>query len=208
MYIVGLTGGIGSGKSTVSTWLRSHAPDVVTIVDADAVSREIMSPGSPVLPQLQEVFGADILDEHGELRRSLLAQRAFHDEQHTAQLNAITHPEIRRRVRAKIDEATTPLVILDHPLLIETNADALVDSVLVVTADVEARIARLVHQRGLDEVDVRRRMAQQLSDAQRNSYADELIDNSGTLEELEAQIAQWWDELAQQLGLGASQALS
>lgn len=201
MYIVGLTGGIGSGKSTVSKWLIRHAPEQVTIVDADVVSREIMTPESPILPQLQAAFGADIINEKGELHRRLLAQRAFQDKQHTAQLNEITHPEIRRRVQAKIGAATTPVVILDHPLLIETKTNELVDFVLVVAADTETRVERLVHQRGLDEADIRRRMAQQLSDLQRNNYADVIFENSGTLKELEVQIAQWWDQLSIQLEL-------
>lgn len=199
MYIVGLTGGIGSGKSTVTRWLQETATDQLTVIDADEISREIVAPGSPILPKLQERFGADILDVDGHLRRSELAKRAFATATATQDLNAIMHPAIRQRIQDQIAAAQTPLVLLDHPLLLETHSNELVDEVLLVQADEAVRLQRLVEDRGLDAADVRNRMRRQLSDAERSQQADYLLDNSGSMAQLEAQLRQWWQQVQQRI---------
>lgn len=189
---MGLTGGIGSGKSTVTRWLRQQAGDQLTVVDADEVARDVVAPGCALLPELQAVFGADIVDDQGALRRSVLAQRAFGSPETTEQLNQIMHPAIRAEIAQRLQHAHTPYVLLDHPLLIETGAHELVDQVLVVHADPEVRLQRLVQFRDFDPEDVRQRMQRQLGEQERLDYADVVFDNNGTEVKLQAQVESWW----------------
>lgn len=188
MKIIGLTGGIGSGKTSVADLLRSHG---LPVVDADQIARDVVEPGQPALQDLASAFGADILREDGSLDRPELARRAFADEQHTNLLNSITHPRIMARRDELFDVARAagePAVIYDMPLLVEKGQHRDMDLVVVVHVDVDTRVERLVANRGLDEDDVRRRIAAQTSDAARLAVADVVIDNNGPREELESQV--------------------
>ena len=190
MYLIGLTGGIGSGKSTVASRLAMHGCD---LVDADAVAREVVAPGEPVLADLAERFGDDLLRADGTLDRAALAARAFVDDQARADLDRITHPRIAGRIAERVatiglDAPADHLVVVDHPLLLETEQATRFDAVLVVLADAQTRVRRLVEDRGLDEQDVRARMRAQVSDAERERAATHVIVNDGTVAELEREV--------------------
>ena len=188
MKKVGLTGGIGSGKSTVARMLGGTG---FAVVDADQIARDIMAPGSPVLDEVAAAFGADLIGEDGALDRGELARRAFATKEDTQRLNAITHPAIRaesERRFAAAEEAGEQAVIYDMPLLVDLGLNQDMDLTVVVDVDKEERIRRLVDKRGLEEADARARMAQQIDDAARLAAADVVIDNNGPLETLEPQV--------------------
>ena len=189
MKKVGLTGGIGSGKSTVARMLGGAG---FAVVDADQVARDIMEPGSPVLEEVAAAFGADLIGDDGALDRGELARRAFATTEDTQRLNVITHPAIRaesERRFAAAEEAGEQAVIYDMPLLVDLGLNQDMDLTVVVDVDKEERIRRLVDKRGLDEADARARMAQQIDDATRLAAADVVIDNNGPLDALEPQVA-------------------
>ena len=190
MILVGLTGGIGSGKSTVSAALAARG---AVVVDADAVARDVQQPGSPVLAAMAERFGADVLAEDGSLDRVKVAGIVFTDPEALAALNAIVHPavgaEINRRVREQV--ATDHVVVLDIPLLTENPRDGL-QGKIVVDVPVETQVERLVRFRGFDEADARARIARQATREQRLEGASFVVDNSGTLQDLEPQIVELW----------------
>ena len=189
MKKVGLTGGIGSGKSTVARMLGGAG---FAVVDADQVARDIMEPGLPVLEEVAAAFGADLIGDDGALDRGELARRAFATTEDTQRLNAITHPAIRaesERRFAAAEEAGEQAVIYDMPLLVDLGLNQDMDLTVVVDVDKEERIRRLVDKRGLDEADARARMAQQIDDATRLAAADVVIDNNGLLDALEPQVA-------------------
>jgi dephospho-CoA kinase len=191
MYIIGLTGGIGSGKSTVSARLAELG---ATVVDADLISREVVEPGEPALAELGETFDG-VLTADGTLDRAELARQAFSSPEGTAKLNAITHPRIRERTVRQFREAAEAgarYLVYDMPLLIENKETDTVQTVLVVDAPDELRIRRLVDQRGLDEADARRRIAAQIDRETRLAAADTVLDNSGTREDLIAQVDAFW----------------
>ena len=186
MLKVGLTGGMGSGKSSVARRLRELG---CVIVDADAIAREIVEPGQPALRELVDAFGPDIVDADGRLLRSRLANRAFTSKEKTALLNAITHPRIAERTAERFAEAgPRDIVVHDMPLLVENDLAADCHIVLVVDAPVDVRVKRLVESRGVDEADARRRIAAQISDEERLAAADVVIDNSGTEQALITQV--------------------
>ncbi|GAB3690662.1 dephospho-CoA kinase [Corynebacterium nasicanis] len=195
MKIIGLTGGIGSGKTSVADLLRSYG---LPVIDADQLARDVVAPGQPALAELADAFGADILQADGSLDRAQLADRAFRDEAATQRLNDITHPRIMGLRDELIDAARAdgePAVIYDMPLLVEKGQHEDMDLVVVVHVDVDTRIERLVHGRGLDEADVRRRIAAQTTDAARLAVADVVIDNNGPREELEPQVQALVDQI-------------
>lgn len=188
MKLIGLTGGIGSGKSTVAAMLKEHG---FPIVDADRIAREIVEPGQPALQELAAEFGDDILNADGALDRSLLASRAFVDEEATRTLNEITHPRINERTQELFDEARengAEAVIYDMPLLIDKGLHTDMDATIVVHAAEHVRLERLTTKRGLDSDDVRRRINAQIDDETRKAAADILIDNNGGEDELRPQI--------------------
>lgn len=188
MKKVGLTGGIGSGKSTVA---RMLADEGFPVVDADQIAREIMEPGSPVLVEVADVFGADLIDDKGVLDRGELARRAFASTEQTAKLNAITHPAIRAESNRRFDAAEAAgerAVIYDMPLLVDLGLNGEMDLTVVVDVDVDERVRRLVDKRGLAEPDARARIAQQVDDATRLAAADVVIDNNGPQEALTPQV--------------------
>lgn len=187
---IGLTGGIGSGKSTVAKMLVECG---AVLIDADAISRQLMEPGRAVLAETVRAFGEGILTPTGELDRAALASLVFADESARARLNAIVHPAVRaeaaRQRQAAVREVGESAVIVeDIPLLAETGQAADFDAVIVVEAQHGERLRRLVEVRGMSEADARARIAAQASDEQRRAIATWVIDNSGSLERTAAQV--------------------
>ncbi len=193
MLLIGLTGGIGSGKSAVSALLAARG---AVVIDADQITHELQRPGMPVLEAMVERFGEDILTADGALDRQAMADIAFADPDALRDLGAIVHPavgaEIARRLEAEM--GTEHLVVLDVPLLVESGRGDMA-ALVVVDVDPEVAIRRLVEQRGMREDDARARMARQASREDRLAKADFVIDNSGTLAELESAVAQLWPRL-------------
>lgn len=193
MLLIGLTGGIGSGKSTVSATLADHG---AVIVDADAITRELQEPGTDVFRAMAERFGPGIVAADGSLDRQAVADIVFQDPDALKALNAIVHPavgaEIGRRLQEEAD--TDHVVILDVPLLVESGRDDLA-ALVVVDVDPEVAVARLVEQRGMREEDARARMARQASREERLARADEVLDNSGDRASLRGQVDALWERL-------------
>ncbi|WP_257159962.1 dephospho-CoA kinase [Corynebacterium cystitidis] len=188
MRIIGLTGGIGSGKSTVAAMLQDHG---IPVVDADEVARKIVAPGQSALAELAKAFGKEIIDQQGHLNRAELARRAFATSEKTQLLNSITHPAIKTEVErqfSQLEDVGFKMAIYDMPLLIEQGLHKQMDITVVVDVDAEERVRRLVDKRGLDESDVRNRIARQIDDETRLAAADIVIDNNGTLENLTTQV--------------------
>ncbi len=191
MLRIGLTGGIGSGKSTVARLLAERGAH---LVDADVLAREAVAPGSPGLAAVVEAFGDGVLGSDGALDRPALAAVVFGHPTARATLDGIVHPLVRARAVELISAVPEDAVVVqDIPLLVETGQAASFDLVLVVQAEPEIRVARLV-QRGLTEPDARARIAAQATDEQRRAVADVVLDNSGTPEELAAQVDRFWAE--------------
>lgn len=191
MWKIGVTGGIGSGKSTVSQRLQDLG---AVIIDADKVAREIVEPGQPALEELDAAF-AGVLNEDGTLNRAELARQAFATPEATEKLNSITHPRIRERTNAlfaQAEQAGEDVVVYDMPLLIENGETSRVDHVLVVDAPDEVRVRRLVESRGLDESDAKARIKAQIDRDSRLAAADTVMDNGGTVDELLAQVDRFW----------------
>jgi dephospho-CoA kinase len=190
MLRIGLTGGIGAGKSTVSAAFSECGG---IIVDGDVIAREVVEPGTEGLAALVEEFGQDILLPDGALNRPALAAKAFVDDEKRAKLNGIVHPLVARRrseiIAAVSDEA---VVVEDIPLLVETGMAPLFPLVVVVHADIETRVTRLVQQRGMAEADARARIAAQAPEEQRRAIADVLLDNSGSPGELVEKSRNLW----------------
>lgn len=192
MYLVGLTGGIGSGKSTAADRFAALGCDVL---DVDGAAYEIVRPGAPALEDLVARFGRDVLLPDGQLDRPRLARLVFNDDDARRDLDRITHPRVAARIVERIQElvqdhrGTGPhLIVVDHPLLVETDQAARFEAVVVVEADQETRIRRLVEERGLPEADARARIRVQSSDEDRRAVATHVIDNNGDLAALHAQV--------------------
>lgn len=195
MLKIGLTGGIGSGKSTVASRLHELG---ARVIDADQVAREIVEPGQPALADLAEAFGG-ILAEDGSLNRAELARQAFATPEATEKLNTITHPRIRERTQElflKAEEQGVEFLVYDMPLLIENGEYKQMDHVVVVDAPDDVRVDRLVNQRGLDEGDARRRIAAQIDRETRLKAADTVLDNGGERENLIAQVDRFWETIS------------
>lgn len=193
MILVGLTGGIGSGKSTVSSRLAARG---AVIVDADAITREVQAPGSPVLDELRAAFGDSVIAADGSLDRPAVAAIVFGDPEALKKLNQIVHPAVGREMNRRMLEqrATSNVVVLDIPLLTENPREGL-QARIVVDVPVETQIERLVAWRGFDEDDARARIGRQATREQRLAAADFVIDNSGGLSALEPQIDRLWEWL-------------
>jgi dephospho-CoA kinase len=187
--IIGVTGGIGSGKSTVTGMLGELG---AIVIDADAIAREIVEPGSPGLLALVEAFGPGILRDDGTLNRGKLAELAFGDPPATRKLNEIMHPRISVEAQRRIEQAPSGVVVYDMPLLFETGQQTLVDHVVVVDVPEDIQIRRAVELRGLARDDVERRMQVQLSRADRLAAADTVIDNSGQLSDTRTRVEEFW----------------
>lgn len=193
MILVGLTGGIGSGKSTVSALLAERG---AVIVDADAIAREVQAPGTPVLAKIAERFGTGVISADGSLDRPALASIVFGDADALRDLNGIVHPAVGAETNRRVREAipTDRIVVLDIPLLTENPRDGL-QGIVVVDVPVDVQVERLVRFRGFAEDDARARIARQATREQRLATADFVIDNSGSLEALAPQIEALWQWL-------------
>lgn len=194
---IALTGGIGSGKSTVARLLQARG---AVVIDADAIAREIVEPGQPALEEIREAFGDEVIDADGRLRRSRLAEIAFADPDALARLNAITHPRIAARSADLLAAAPAEAVVVyDMPLLVEQGPAALAgwDAIVVVDASDDVRLSRLM-ARGVDRADAVRRMAAQASREERAAVADHVIENSDDPQALEAAVDALWRELTGQ----------
>ena len=189
MLVIGLTGGIGSGKSTVSSLLEKHG---AVIVDADVIAREVVEPGGPAYQGVVDRFGREVLAADGTIDRPALAAIVFGDPEALADLNAVAHPAVGAVIAERLgDEAPTDhVVILDVPLLVESRRSQ-ATAVIVVDCPEEEAVRRAV-ARGLPEDDVRRRMAAQASRDERLAKADFVIDNSGPPEALAPQVGAAW----------------
>jgi len=192
MARIGLTGGIGSGKSTVASMLAAKG---AVIIDADQISREIVEPGQPALDEIVASFGPGVLRPDGTLNRGELARLAFADKDQTKRLNAIMHPRISAESAARIAAApASSIVVYDMPLLVETKQDSAVDHVIVVDVPAETQRERAIG-RGLEAEDVDRRIEAQATREQRLAVAHTVIDNSGSLEKTQAQVDSLWASL-------------
>ena len=193
MLRVGLTGGIGSGKSTVSELLAAHG---AVVIDYDVLAREAVEPGSAGLEAIAERFGAGVIAPDGTLDRPALAAIVFADPAALSDLNAITHPAIWRLAAAREAEAgPDAIVVHDNPLLVEMGAAQHCDVVVVVDVPEDVQVARLVSSRGMSEEEARARIAAQASRQQRTGAADLVIDNTGPMDELALIVGGTWDEL-------------
>lgn len=190
MLRIGLTGGIGAGKSTVSA---TFAECGGIVVDGDVIAREVVEPGTDGLRALVEAFGTDILLPDGALNRPALAAKAFGDDEKRATLNGIVHPLVgRRRVELIAAVSEDQVVVEDIPLLVESGMAPLFPLVVVVNADVELRVKRLIEHRGMAESDARARIAAQATDEQRRAIADVWLDNSGSQDDLVERARGLW----------------
>jgi dephospho-CoA kinase len=190
---VGLTGGIGSGKSEVSRLLVAHG---AFLVDADAIAREVVEPGTPGLASVIAEFGEQVLRPDGTLDRDRLGEIVFADGDRRAALNAIVHPLVGARMQ-EVQEAAPPdaIIVYDVPLLTENNLAEFYDLVVVVDTSEQEQLRRLVSLRGMTEESARARMGAQATREQRRAIADLVIDNSGTLDELTAQVDDVWKRI-------------
>ena len=194
MFILGLTGGIGSGKSAVTSRFESLG---INVVDADLAARVVVEPGRPALVAIAEHFGEDILLPDGALDRASLRQKVFADEQERLWLEQLTHPLIGQEILEQLQAATSPYAILASPLLLETSQKELVDLVVVVDVPEEVQLSRTMARDSNDEAQVRRIMAAQISREKRLEGADIVIDNSGSLDELDAVVEELHKEFLQ-----------
>jgi dephospho-CoA kinase len=192
VFLVAVTGGIGSGKSTVTARFAERG---CPVIDADRVAREVVEPGEPALAELSEHFGGQVIRSDGSLDRAAMAGIVFADPDARAELERITHPRVAARMAARIAELDAEpgarperLVVVDHPLLVEIGQAGRFDAVVVVLAPEDVRLQRLADERGMDPEDVRARMAAQATDAERRAVATHVVDNGGDLATLLAQV--------------------
>ncbi len=193
MLSLGLTGGIGSGKSTVSAMLEERG---AVVVDADRIVRALQEPGEPVFEAMVEAFGAGIVAQDGTLDRQAVADIVFDDDEALKTLNGIVHPAVGAAIAERLVELaeTDEVVILDIPLLVESGRDDMA-AVIVVDVDPDLAVERLVEHRGFSEEDARSRMSRQVSREDRLAKADVVVDNSGSLDHLRAQVDDLWGRI-------------
>lgn len=196
MLKVGLTGGIGSGKSEVSARLDERG---AVVIDADKIAREVVEPGTPGLAAVVAEFGEEVLLPSGALDREKVGRIVFADADRLAALNAIVHPLVGERMQELMDAAPADaIVVYDVPLLAENGLAGMYDVVVVVDAPEETQLDRLTSRRGMTEEDARARMANQATRERRRAVATHVIDNSGTLDDLKAQVDALWETLTRQ----------
>jgi dephospho-CoA kinase len=194
MLLVGLTGGLGAGKSTVGRMLAQRG---AVVVDADDLAREALAPGTRGFKQACDIFGDAVLTEEGHLDRRAIADIVFADEDKRRALESITHPEVFRLLAEEVERhrATDDIVVFDAPLIIETGFHHACDILVVVSTPVKAQIARAMGDRGMTEGEARSRIAVQLPAEEREALADVVIRNDGDLASLERQVAALWADL-------------
>jgi dephospho-CoA kinase len=183
--IIGITGGIGSGKSAVTQRFEQHG---ITVVDADLAARVIVEPGKPALQAIAEHFGDDILLENGALDRAALRSRVFLDEDERSWLEQLTHPLIGQEILDQLEASRSPYTILSSPLLLETSQKGLANCVVVVDVPEEVQLQRAMQRDDNDEAQIRRIMAVQMARADKVERADIVIDNSGSLDDLNSRV--------------------
>ena len=183
--IIGITGGIGSGKSAVTQRFEQHG---ITVVDADLAARVIVEPGKPALQAIAEHFGDDILLENGALDRAALRSRVFLDEDERSWLEQLTHPLIGHEILDQLEASRSPYTILSSPLLLETSQKGLANCVVVVDVPEEVQLKRAMQRDDNDEAQIRRIMAVQMARADKVERADIVIDNSGSLDDLNSRV--------------------
>jgi dephospho-CoA kinase len=198
VLLVGLTGGIGAGKSTVSGMLAERG---AVVIDADDLARAALERGSPGVDRVREEFGSEAVSEDGTVDREWLARRVFADPEARRRLEAIVHPEVGRLFREVTEphRHTDQVVVYDVPLLVESGLGGMFDLVVVVEAPEDVRVARL-GERGIDADDARGRIAAQASDADRAAVADVIVRNEGDLGALERQVDDLWQDLERRVG--------
>ena len=184
-YIVGLTGGIGSGKSAASAWFEQQE---ILVVDADIVAREVVEVGQPALIEIQKHFGDWVLDEQGCLNRSALRDYIFKHPEARQQLEAITHPVIRSSIIQQLNQAISPYAILASPLLLETDQHLLCQRNLLIDVPVELQLVRASQRDGQSREQIERIIAVQMPRLEKQQRAHDIADNSGTLEDLYQQL--------------------
>lgn len=184
-FILGLTGGIGSGKSAASQWFEQHG---IVVVDADVVAREIVEVGQPALLQIQQAFGDWVLQKDGTLNRRALREHIFQSNDARRILESITHPAIRQSIIQQLQDAQSPYVILVSPLLFETNQHELTDHTLLIDASIELQIQRAAHRDGQNIEQIHRIIAAQMPREQKQQLADDIVLNDGHLEHLYAHL--------------------
>jgi dephospho-CoA kinase len=192
MYLVGLTGGIASGKSYVASLLTEFG---ASTIDADQVAREVVVPGSPGLVQVVGAFGCEILLSSGELDRAKLGAIVFADPKKRLELEEILHPLIKARTTQLIGEQASEIVVYAVPLLVEANVDYPFDAIITVEAGVENQVSRLMQSRSMAESDARARIESQTSASDRESRANFVIDSSGTKDQTKRQVELVWQKL-------------
>ena len=180
-FILGLTGGIGSGKSAASAWFESQG---ITVVDADIVAREIVQIGQPVLQQIQAAFGDWVLLDNGQLNRTALRRQIFNDPQARQALESITHPAIRQSIIQQLQTATSPYVVLASPLLFETNQHQLTDHTLLIDAPEALQIQRAAQRDGQSIEQIQQIIQAQMPRQKKRQLADDIVLNDGDLEHL------------------------
>ena len=186
MFILGLTGGIGSGKSAASAYFRDQG---IVVVDADIVAREVVEPGQPALIAIKERYGSEALLDDGTLNRAWLRAKVFAEPNERKWLESQTHPRIRDSIIAQLKAATSPYAILESPLLFESGQSELVARILVIDVPEEIQVERACSRDGNEEEQIRRIIAAQMPRSERLQRADDAVDNSGDLEALYNQLA-------------------
>ena len=186
-YIIGVTGGIGSGKTAVSDRFAERG---ITVVDADIASRAVVEPGRPALTAIAEHFGNEVITPEGTLDRALLRQKVFADESERKWLEQLTHPLIRDEIINGLEQAVSPYALLVSPLLVESGQSQLTERILVIDVDEAVQLQRTMTRDDNPEAQVKAIMAAQASRETRLSYADDVIHNSGSLDDLDQQIEQ------------------
>ena len=185
MLRIGLTGGIGCGKSTVAARFQEHG---APIIDSDLIARELVEPGTPALDQIVQAFGDDIVDTEGRLKRATLRDRVFNDVEARQRLNAIVHPGVREAIQARAASIQAPYCLIVVPLLIESHMTDLVDRVLVVDCPRECQVKRLLAREGMTPALAEAMISSQATSEERLQFADDIIDNGSSLVQLAKQV--------------------
>lgn len=200
-YVIGLTGNIGTGKSTVLAYLAELG---ARVIDADKIAHEVMLPGGPAYEAVLAAFGPGILADDGHIDRARLGAIVFADPQALARLESIVHPAVFARTQELVAAAKEPIVVIEAIKLLESGmARCMCDAVWVVTARPAVALARLIAQRGMDEAEALRRLDNQTPEAEKVTHADVVIDNSGSLEETRRQVKAAWQQVMRSLSLSS-----